>query len=101
MVRAAGAPDHSNPGILSHSLLSECRSYLCHAVVASDRAKQNIERFGFHTGLGKSPASGIAASAAVGTGKHPLDIIDPRIFENLELLGNKVKDEPRKGTDYT
>ena len=50
-------------------------------------------------GIRKRPAAGETAAAAIGARHHLLDLIDPRIFLDPELLRDEEEDEGEQQTE--
>ena len=53
----------------------------------------------FDRGIRKRTAAGEAAAAAVGAGHHLLDLIDPRILLDPELLRDEEEGEGKQQTE--
>ena len=89
------AADHRDHRGLFLDLKAEHGCNLLHRFVSTDRTEILVQIHGLDTRLGESPAAGISAAAAVGSWKHLLHIVDPRIFLHLELCSHKIQDDSK------
>lgn len=91
VLTGAVAAYHSHLWCLLDSRTAQDCRHLLHCLIAADRAEVRVEIAGLDTGIGESTAAGETASSAVCTRHHLLDLVDPRIFLDLEFLSNEIQ----------
>jgi hypothetical protein len=101
MVGAAGASYHGHRRIFYSGNPAKDFGYFDHPVVATYRAKHKVKGLNLYAGIREPPASGKSASPAIGTRKNAFDIINARIFKNLEFLSDQEKNYTGEAPDDT
>lgn len=94
------APDYGNHGIFFFSHLPHNGGNFFHGIVTPRRAEQASHPFVFYDGFGQIAAACKTAASAVGSRQLVSNEIDSGIFNYLEFLGNKIKDDGGQHSDH-
>ena len=85
------APDDCEHRSLLLELIAEDSGHFLHHLIASDRTEMPVKIRRFYSSIREGTTSGKAAAAAIGARHHLFNLVNARIFLNLELLRHEEK----------
>ena len=97
----SAAPHGSHLRLLFGGRLTQIIRHGLHAGAAAHRAEERRNVVPLHQRVGHAAATGEAAAAAVRSGEHLLDLVDPRVLLDPEFPGYEVEHHGRENAQRT